>query len=178
MPALDPERFQLRHYPYGKTLREIVLDYELVRSINQQAVPHVSSLAPDELKKLAAQCFHFAVASVGSACAGFLMALRPGEGYGSLNYRWFSEHYANFVYIDRIAIASEFQGRGVGRALYADVEQAAKGLAPILTCEVNLVPPNPGSMAFHAKLAFAEVDQMDGEDGAKRVSLMVKAIRV
>ena len=46
----------------------------------------------------------------------------------------------------------------------------------MLTCEVNLKPPNPGSIVFHQQLGFAEVDQQETEQGAKRVSLMVKTL--
>lgn len=177
MSTLQPKVFKLEQYPNGESLRGIGLDYEQIRRINQNAVPHVSSMSLEELGRLARQCFYIGVAWAGSECAGFLMALRPGQDYRSLNYRWFTEHYENFVYIDRIAIAPEFQGRGMGRTLYADVERVARDVAPILTCEVNLVPSNPGSIAFHTRLGFAEVGQLDSEDGAKRVSLMVKPIR-
>ena len=45
----------------------------------------------------------------------------------------------------------------------------------ILTREVNLELPNPGSLAFHGKLGFAEVGQLVADEG-KLVSLMVKAV--
>ena len=150
-------------------------DYAAVLAMNEDALPHVSSLTESEFSVLAGQCFYFGVALVDGAVAGSLMALRPGEDYRSLNYRWFCERYENFVYIDRIVVAPQFNGLGIGRALYADVERAARDTAPILTCEVNLDPPNPGSMAFHKKLGFAEVGQLVADEG-KLVSLMVKAV--
>ena len=150
-------------------------DYAAVLAMNEGALPHVSSLTKSEFSVLAGQCFYFGVALVDGAVAGFLMALRPGEDYRSLNYRWFCERYENFVYIDRIVVAPQFNGIGIGRALYADVERAARGVAPILTCEVNLNPPNPESVAFHKKLGFAEVGQLVADEG-KLVSLMVKAV--
>ena len=150
-------------------------DYAAVLAMNEGALPHVSSLTKSEFSVLAGQCFYFGVAWVDAAVAGFLMALRPGEAYQSLNYRWFCERYASFVYIDRIVVAPQFNGIGIGRALYADVERAARGVAPILTCEVNLNPPNPESVAFHKKLGFAEVGQLVADEG-KLVSLMVKAV--
>ena len=150
-------------------------DYKLALVMNEGALPHVSSLTEAGFAELAGQCFYFGGAWVEGAVAGFLMALRPGEAYQSLNYRWFCERYTSFVYIDRIVVAPQFNGMGIGRALYADVERAAKSLAPILTCEVNLKPPNPGSLAFHKKLGFAEVGQLVADEG-KLVSLMVKAV--
>ena len=152
-----------------------VRDYAAVLAMNEAALPHVSSLSDPELLALAGQCFYFRVALVDGDLAGFLMALRPGEAYASLNYRWFCERYASFVYIDRIVVAPQFHGFGVGRTLYEDVERAARDTAPILTCEVNLNPPNPGSLAFHKKLGFAEVGQLVADEG-KLVSLMVKAV--
>ena len=150
-------------------------DYAAVLAMNEDALPHVSSLTESEFSVLAGQCFYFGVALVDGVVAGSLMALRPGEDYRSLNYRWFCERYESFVYIDRIVVAPQFNGLGIGRALYADVERAARDTAPILTCEVNLDPPNPGSLAFHKKLGFAEVGQLVADEG-KLVSLMVKAV--
>jgi predicted GNAT superfamily acetyltransferase len=88
----------------------------------------------------------------------------------------FPSTYKNFVYVDRIAVAPAYKGRGIGRAFYSDIERFADSVAPILTCEVNLDPPNPESIAFHTKLGFAEVAQQDTEGGKKRVSLMVKPL--
>ena len=155
-------------------------DYGVVLELNDAALPHVSSLTEAELIALAGECFSFRVAVVDGAVAGFLNALGPGKDYRSLNYRWFCDRYASFVYIDRIVVAPQCNGMGIGRALYADLERAARayaapGVAPILTCEVNLEPPNPGSMAFHKKLGFAEVGQLVADEG-KLVSLMVKEL--
>ena len=48
--------------------------------------------------------------------------------------------------------------QGLARALYADAFAAARAAgAPVVCCEVNVDPPNPGSDAFHAALDFVEV---------------------
>ncbi len=151
-------------------------DLEAIRAINENAVPAVSTITADQLRVLAGQCRYFKAALADGQLAGFLMALQPGQLYQSLNYRWFSERYDQFVYVDRIAVSPEFKGRGIGRALYADVEKFALQVAPVLTCEVNVIPPNPESMAFHQKLGFFEVGQQDTEGGKKRVSLLVKKL--
>jgi len=150
-------------------------DYADVLVLNEAEVPHVSSLTLEDLSELVPQFFYFRVVWVNGVCAGFMAALCPGQKYPSLNYRWFCERYASFVYIDRIVVSPQFKGMGIGRALYADVERAARSVSPILTCEVNLQPPNPASIQFHREIGFAEVGQLDGDDG-KRVSLMVKAV--
>jgi len=153
-------------------------DFDDILRLNGAAVPHVNLIDRDELAGLAAQAFHFHVARVGDALAGFLLSLAPGADYGSLNYRWFSERYPQFVYVDRIVVADEHHGLGIGRRLYAGLEQAMAGFAPSLTCEVNLAPPNPGSRAFHERLGFTEVGQQATEGGAKVVCLMHKPVGV
>lgn len=151
-------------------------DYEVIRAINENAVPAVSSISMADLRALAKQCCQFSVAMADEELAGFVMALQPGQEYRSENYRWFSSHYEKFVYVDRIAVSPAYKGRGIGRALYVDIERFAIEVAPILTCEVNVVPPNPDSMAFHTRLGFREVGQQDTEGGTKRVSLLVKSL--
>jgi uncharacterized protein len=151
-------------------------DLSAVYEINEASVPHVTSISMVEMKTLAAQCCYFGVAWLDGCCGGFLLALRPGEDYASPHYRWFSQKYHNFVYVDRIAVAPTGKGLGVGRALYADLERAVTPETQLITCEVNLMPPNPDSIAFHVRLGFEEVGQLESEGGKKRVSLMAKKL--
>ena len=151
-------------------------DLSAVLAINQACVPHVSSIPLEELRDLARQACHFTVVRADGKVVGFMLALGPGQHYESLNYRWFSEHYGNFVYVDRIAFASGFRGAGLGRKLYDHLEREYKGRVPVITCEVNLLPPNPDSLAFHKRLGFEEVGQQDTEGGRKRVSLLAKQL--
>ena len=151
-------------------------DYPAIHQLNEVSTPHVSSLTLEELSELAAMCCDFKLVRDEQGPLAFLMLMLPGQAYDSDNYRWFSEHYPDFVYIDRIAVAERAKGKGIGRALYAYAEERARTVAPILTCEVNLDPPNPGSMAFHRKLGFVEVGQQNTEQDKKRVSLQVKQL--
>ena len=144
-----------------------------VLALNQGAVPHVGSLTLNNLRTLIGQTCYARMVVVEQELAGFMLALAPGQPYQSPNYRWFCERYESFVYVDRIAVADAFHGRGIGKALYQDLQQAAGGAARI-TCEVNLVPPNPSSIAFHHKLGFVEVGQQDIDGRSKRVSLLCK----
>jgi predicted GNAT superfamily acetyltransferase len=41
-----------------------------------------------------------------------------------------------------------------------------------VACEVNLIPPNPQSMAFHLGSGFKEVGQLHHEGDDKLVSLL------
>lgn len=104
--------------------------------------------------------------------AGFCWVMRPGQAYDSENYVWFSQQYHDFVYLDRITVMPDCRRLGVGRALYAELVRRYTGVAPVLTCEVNLVPRNDTSLRFHAGLGFVEVGQQHTGGGAKQVSLL------
>lgn len=112
---------------------------------------------------------------VGSELVGFCLVMPPGLEYASSNYRWFDERYDDFVYLDRVGLRAEHQGRGYGAALYAEVERLAQ--ATWFTLEVNVRPPNEGSIRFHRRLGFSEVGQQMSSSG-KLVSLMAKRLGV
>ena len=89
--------------------------------------------------------------------AAFLLAFDEAASYDSPNFLWFGARRSRFLYIDRIVVAPAARGRGLARALYAAVVEAARRTGrDRVVCEVNLEPPNPGSDAFHAALGFAE----------------------
>ena len=152
-------------------------DLDRVLAINESGVPGVGTIEAAALAHLVAESSIALVATVdeaaGEVVAGFCLVLPPGADYGSVNYRWFSERYDDFVYLDRIAIAPGFQGRGLGRALYDEVERRADAAWFLL--EVNLRPRNDGSLAFHDRLGFVEVGQQETDYGCL-VSLMAKPL--
>jgi predicted GNAT superfamily acetyltransferase len=108
---------------------------------------------------------------------GFALLMRPGVAYESENYRWFSDRGTDFLYVDRIVVADRAQNTGTGTALYAAVFESARerGIAEI-TCEVNVEPPNAGSMRFHGRLGFAEVGRQATKGGAIVVAMLAVAI--
>ncbi|CAN5526623.1 GNAT family N-acetyltransferase [soil metagenome] len=117
----------------------------------------------------------------GDACstsptiAGFCIVMPPGVDYASVNYRWFDDRYDDFAYLDRIAVAEPFRGRGIGGDLYAAVEGAVAPV-PWLLCEVNLRPRNDGSLRFHHRVGFREVGQQETDYGVL-VSMLAKDLR-
>ena len=147
-----------------------VANYDLVLRLNEDALPAVNRITRDDLADLHAKSLSLRVAISGQLVAGFLLALREGADYSSPNYQWFSKKYESFGYVDRVVVGSLYRGGGVGRLLYDDLRGRC-GDAPVLCCEVNLRPPNAGSLAFHHVLGFREVGQQNTEEGAKRVSL-------
>ncbi|MGV8970123.1 MAG: GNAT family N-acetyltransferase [Microbacteriaceae bacterium] len=108
---------------------------------------------------------------------GFALLMAPGSAYSSENYRWFDSHRTEFLYLDRIVVADSAQNQGVGRAIYDAVFEAARERNLIeVTCEVNVDPPNPGSLRFHDRLGFTEVGQLSTKGGSVVVSLLAAPV--
>ncbi|WP_020410604.1 GNAT family N-acetyltransferase [Hahella ganghwensis] len=145
---------------------------EALLTLNAAEVPHVGELDLKELRELLSQSYYTGIARDENKIAGFIVAMLPGVDYQSLNYRWFAENYERFLYVDRIVVAPDYKGRGIGRRLYQAVADHNPVDALILGCEVNLKPLNQDSLDFHARLGFSEVGQQDTEGGKKRVSLL------
>src|ERR1035441_3154232 len=149
--------------PEGRTIAvvrvrdAVASDHAAVLALNNSATPHVNELSEDAFAWIASHADYFRVAEDDSGVVGFVIALRAGLEYWSLNYRWFVERGGDFLYLDRIVVAENARGAGVGRALYDDIDRFASGTWPRITLEVNLLPPNPGSLAFHERLGFRRV---------------------
>ena len=99
-----------------------------------------------------------------------------GCGYASLNYRWISERYSSFAYVDRVAVAEAARGLGVGGLLYDNVMQHYTGTRPVLMAEVNLQPPNPGSLRFHERNGFTAIGERWEHDRSKGVVYLERAL--
>ncbi len=145
-------------------------DLERVKSLNESVLPHVNSITISDFEHFLKISSFFVVVEIENEIAAFLIVLGPGQVYDSENYAFFSENYDSFDYVDRIVVAKEYQGNGIGKALYRYLIE--KSMEQRITCEVNLNPPNPDSILFHKKLGFKEVGQQHSEGGKKWVSLM------
>ncbi len=151
-------------------------DLPALVAINDAAFPAVPITPPEELAELVAMSRLTLVADDGEP-AGFVIALAPGRAYASENYAWFSARSTDFLYVDRIVLAARLQGRGVGPRLYAAVDEAARAEgASEVTCEVNVRPANPGSLAFHARLGFVEVGRQQTKGGTTEVALLARSV--
>ena len=159
-------------------LRDVTRDdLAALHELNEANVPEVSSVTADQLGWFLDHAHYFHLVEIEGTIGGFLLGLGPGTGYTSPNYGWFEARYHDFVYIDRLAVASAWRRRGIASALYADVERHARAIgASLLACEVNVVPRNDASLAFHARHGFAEVGQQETEGGSKRVSMMTRPL--
>lgn len=151
-----------------------VTDLEIVWSINQENVPAVGEETLANLSKIHEQSAIALVAEVSNQIVGFCMVLLPGADYGSPNYEYFCERLVDFIYLDRVAVTEKFQGMGIGAALYREVEMRAN--AEWFALEVNTKPRNDGSLRFHAREGFVQMEELETRPG-KMVSLMVKKLK-
>ena len=147
-------------------------DLDACVALNNAAVPALSEADRGKLARLVESGLVSLVAEQEGEIVGFCVNFAPGADYESVNYRWFCERYDDFVYLDRIVVAPEARGMGIGAAMYAAVEEHIAG-TPWLCCEVNLRPRNDGSLRFHARLGFVEVGQQETDYGIL-VSMLAK----
>jgi predicted GNAT superfamily acetyltransferase len=151
-------------------------DHAAVLALNNGAVPHVNALSAEPFGWLVEHAEWFRVWEDEAGVAGFGLVLRSGLDYWSENYKWFSARYESFLYLDRIVVAERAHGLGIGRALYDDLAAFAAGRWPRLTHEVNLRPPNPGSVAFHERIGFRRIGIREEDDGQKALIMMERAV--
>ncbi|AYF99558.1 GNAT family N-acetyltransferase [Protaetiibacter intestinalis] len=152
-------------------------DLAALVAINDAATPAVPVTPPDEFASLVADSTLALVAERDAVPVGFVLAMVPGLDYASENYRFFSARSDDFLYIDRIVLAPAARGAGLGRELYGRVFDAARARgASEVTCEVNVEPPNPESLAFHAAMGFAEVGRQATKGGAIVVALLAAPV--
>ncbi|PPF77928.1 GNAT family N-acetyltransferase [Subtercola sp. Z020] len=156
-------------------------DLPALLALNNAAVPAVNALDAEALAAIVAQSRVAIVVEADADDAadplGFVLALAPGADYDSENYRWFQARSADFLYVDRIVIGAGWRSRGLGPVLYEVVLQVARADARAeVFCEVNLEPPNPGSLAFHRRLGFEEVGRQSTKGGSVVVSLLALSV--
>ncbi|WP_426574876.1 GNAT family N-acetyltransferase [Aquihabitans sp. McL0605] len=154
-------------------IRPLTLDDAAdVLRINEAVVHKLAPLDETELAWFLATARCAWGAEVDGRLAGFVFVLEPGAAYGSANYRWFSERYDDFLYLDRVAIDEGFRRTGIGGAVYDQVEALAAASGRPLLLEVNELPPNHASLAFHEARGFRPVGTLAHDGGAKVVRLL------
>ncbi len=148
--------------------------YAELLSINRDNVEMLSFLDENRLEDLLAMAALKKAALVDGRPAAFLIALREGQKYQSVNYLWFSRRLDRFLYIDRIAVAEGYRGMAVATRLYEEAfALARRDDAGTLAAEINVWPENRPSLAFHRKMGFAEVGRQTIDGGKKTVSMQL-----
>jgi len=168
-------RHEDRHLQDGHLRDAAPADWPAVLALNTGSVEHLSPMDEARLRSLAEASCYFRVIEVDGGVAGFLMAFRKGASYDGAIFQLFNARAADFVYIDRIVVAPEFRGKGVAGSLYDDIMQFSRETGvETLTCEVNVIPPNPASLQFHAQRGFHEIGRH--KTGEKTVALLASEL--
>lgn len=174
---MAPAQFAIKEPEVPVTIRD-VREHELdsIIALNNGAGTTILPVSDAGMRWFDENARYFRVAEVDGQLAGFLLGITHGTDHASPNYRWFSEHYPEFAYIDRIVVARPYRGLGLGRLFYADMTSFSEVRVPMLTCEVFLEPRDDVSLLFHGTYGFQEVGQqvMDAVD--RRVSLLAKEL--
>lgn len=150
------------------------VDRAALLALNNAHAVELSWLSPERLALMLTQaCYAGGIGNLDAA----LIAFDQDSAYSGLNFAWFRARYPRFVYIDRLVVAPTARGRGLARALYADLFAVAAASGHTLaTCEVNADPPNPVSLAFHTRAGFAPVGEATLPDGSRTVRYFTRAL--
>lgn len=121
---------------------------------------------------------HLALEDTDATLIGYLLAFPSQAPYDGEEFIALVRSRAErFLYIDQVAVARHMRRTGAASALYEHVEADARRTAfAALCCEVNLEPPNPGSLAFHRQAGFERLGMLETADG-RTVALLRKPLR-
>jgi len=151
--------------------------FAAILALNEASVEVLAPLSAARLELLdSLASFHrVALGDDTDGVIGFVLAFGSDVRHDSVNFRWFAARYPSFLYVDRVVVASDRRGTGVGRALYEDLFAFARRAGyERVTCEIDADPPNPASERFHDGFGFREIGAQQVEyvvGKPKRVSL-------
>lgn len=152
-------------------------DLHWLHDLNEACTPEVGSVTLSRLTSLLEMAALAAFIEEDGEPLGAMLVLTPDSAYDSPYFLWFKERFEGFLYLDRIMVSEAARGLGVGKALHkAFFDFAIAQKAARLACDVNLLPPNPVSLAFHKASGFEVVGRLDSNGGAKAVQMMVKEL--
>jgi len=149
-------------------------DLDTIIEINNGGYPAVPLATPEDMSALLGfASLAVVVENDDSEVVGFLIAMDPGLHYASENYVYFESRFDNHLYIDRVVLSEKARGLGLGSELYQAVfDKATADGRDRVTCEVNLEPPNPGSLRFHRRWGFEDLDTQPTKGGQVVVQLL------
>lgn len=154
-------------------LRITEADVEEVLALNERNVEVLSPMDRRRLAEIEGLADRFDVIDVGGRFGGFVVTVPPGRRYDSEKYQWYAERHARFYYLDRIVLHEDMRRLGLGSQVYDRLEAAARPYER-LCLEVNLIPHNAASLAFHSRRGYVEVGQIG--DPGHLVAMMEKEL--
>ncbi len=141
-------------------------DWPEVLALNLASVQQLSPMDESRLQSILGMAHRGLVVDREGEVLAFALAITPGTAYDSENYRWFGTRFERFLYLDRVAVAEQWRRQGLGAQLYQAMELAAMPFERMV-CEVNVLPPNHASLAFHEARGYVEIGRL--EHGAEKV---------
>ena len=155
------------------TFRECAIqDVSAIWEINEQGLPGTGKVTKKEISHLMEISEICIGAFEDDSLVGFVICLLPNQNYRSLNYSWFNERYENFIYVDRVAVDTQFRNQRIGSKLYEKVIQYSSENKIPIVAEVSLDPPNLGSDRFHIRHSFNSVGEFHQEN--KSVTMYIR----
>lgn len=151
-------------------------DWPAVLALNAESEEVLAPMDEARLRRFAHWADLILTAEREGRTAGFLIALREGLSYESENYRWFSQRYPCFLYVDRMVIGAPWRGQGLGRQSYRRIfDRARETGVPVVTAEIDTEPVyNAASLGLHAAMGFREVGTQYVRGETIRVSLQAR----
>jgi predicted GNAT superfamily acetyltransferase len=152
-------------------------DAPQVLRVNASGRPGVARLDDAELARLLSLPNEHLVATDEGAAFAYALAFHRAAPYDGEEFRVLRSALTQpFIYIDQVAVAAGSRGRGMGRALYAELERIAyQHKIRVLCCEVNSRPANPASLAFHQRMGFEFLASLAVSDG-REVELLTRTL--
>ena len=145
-----------------------------IAALNEVFVSVTSPMDALRFLELFELCSYCLVVEDGERLLGFVLAMCNAVPYDNRNYQWFEARVQDMIYVDRIVLATDARGHGLGHQLYDRL--SAMALADgckVMTAEMDIEPPNTHSLHFHNKRGFIERGQRV-LDGGKRVSMQCR----
>jgi hypothetical protein len=134
-----------------------------VLALNEANVTELAPMDEARLHELQEVADRFDVLDLDGVFGGFVVTFTAQAAYDSENYLWFSARHRRFYYLDRIVLHEDYRRRGLGGYVYDEVERVARPYSR-LCLEVNLIPRNDASLAFHAQRGYVQVGRLGDDD--------------
>lgn len=147
---------------------------EILLNINNSAVPDVNSLDESKAWWLVSHSVFPRMAVLDGEISGVIIVLSDHSRYESDYFRWYTQRYKNFIYIDRVVVPARARGTGVATALYQEVDHFALKNGMAIAAEVYSDPPNIASLKFHEKMGFQEIGKQSHDNEGKTVTKFMK----
>ncbi|MEP6984548.1 MAG: GNAT family N-acetyltransferase [Chloroflexota bacterium] len=151
-------------------------DANTLLAINNAALPDIGELSLHKARWMVERCVIPGLAMLDGQAAGIVVVLSDHCGYDSDFYRWFTDRYQNFLYIDRIVVTLWARGQGLAKQIYQHIEQAASEQGMAIVADVYSEPPNVPSLNLHRGMGFEEVGSQYLADRNKTAAKFMKFV--